>query len=218
MRPTAATFARLRVDRKTAAYRPALRIARLLLLRLSPDLHSGPQDLIALFFNMNHIWENYLLRTLQRLAPEGWSVSKPAKCVFWADQHGEQSRMQPDILLHHPTHGSLVLDAKWKRPHGRHAEHDLRQLFAYAHQFGATRVRLLYPQAGDEASADGTFFLPLFTKGVGPQKIHCGISYIRVGGKSVQFGDVDPETKRLKCSLTSELSTWLTINNTSTSS
>jgi len=43
--------------------------ARLLLLRLSPDLHVGPQDLVALFFNMNHIWEAYLLRTIQRLAP-----------------------------------------------------------------------------------------------------------------------------------------------------
>jgi len=42
------------------------------------------------------------------------------------------------ILLRHATHGTIVLDAKWKRPHGKLAEADLRQLFAYAQHFGAT--------------------------------------------------------------------------------
>jgi len=213
VRPTAATFARLHTDRKTAAYRPALRLARLLLLRLSPDLRSGSQDLVALFFNMNRIWEAYLLRTLHRLVPAGWTVRKPPKCVFWEDQHGAQSRMQPDILLAHPVLGNLVLDAKWKRPNGRHAENDLRQLFAYAHQFGAAQVRLLYPQAGAEKAAEGSFSRPLFTEALGQQPIRCGISYIRVGHPPVAVGepaiDIDPLTKRLRCSLETELTAWL---------
>lgn len=215
VRPTPATFARLRYDRKTAAYRPALRIARLLLLRLSPEVSSGPQELIALFFNMNHIWEAYLLRTLRRLAPAGWVVSKPAKVVFWQAENGQQSRMQPDILLRHPTHGSIILDAKWKRPDNRHAETDLRQLFAYAHHFGATRVRLLYPQAGAEAAVEGEFTRPLFVAGgAGPQTIRCGVSYIRVGHSGVATADgivteIDPATGYLWCSVAAELLAWL---------
>lgn len=212
VRPTAALFARLRFDRKTAAYRPALRIARLLLLRFSPDLHSGSQDLVALFFNMNRIWESYLLRTLQRLAPPAWTVSKPAKCVFWQDASQDHvSRMQPDILLAHPTYGGLVLDAKWKRPDGRHAENDLRQLFAYAHQFGAARVRLLYPQAGSEPAVEGTFARPLFTEGAGSQPIHCGISYVRVGQDPATgpANDIDSTSNFLRCSLAQELAAWL---------
>ncbi|OON65477.1 McrC family protein [Hymenobacter sp. CRA2] len=212
VRPTAALFARLRYDRKTAAYRPALRIARLLLLRLSPDLHSGPQDLVALFFNMNRIWESYLLRTIRRLAPAGWHVSKPPKCVFWQDAAGTAvSRMQPDIVLEHPEHGCLVLDAKWKRPDGYYAEDDLRQLFAYAHQFGATRVRLLYPQPGTESGVEGTFARSLFVEGAGTHPIHCGISYVRVGHEPTVglATDVDPISNLLRCSLTQDLATWL---------
>ena len=214
VRPSAATFARLRYDRKTAPYRPALRIARLLLLRLSPDVSSGPQDLVALFFNMNHIWESYLLRTLQRLAPADWTVSKPPKCVFWEDATGFQSRMQPDILLQHPTLGTIVLDAKWKRPHGRPAEADLRQLFAYAHQFGATRARLLYPQSAGETSVEGAFTPTLFdpaTRSVAV--VRCGVSYLRVGhaapvADEASASDAD-EHGYLRCSVAEEMQQWL---------
>ncbi|WP_223649543.1 McrC family protein [Hymenobacter psoromatis] len=216
VRPTPATFACLRYDRKMAAYRPALRIARLLLLRLSPEVNSGPQELIALFFNMNHVWEAYLLRTLRRLAPAGWAMRKPAKVVFWQAENGQQSRMQPDILLQHPTHGSLILDAKWKRPNGYHAENDLRQLFAYAHHFEATRVRLLYPQAGEETAVEGEFTRPLVgAGGAGPQVIRGGVSYIRVGQQTSNHDtsaatDIDSQTGYLRCSLSAELLAWLT--------
>ena len=201
VRPTPATFARLRYDRKTADYRPALRIARLL---LRPDVHSGPQDLIALFFNMNHIWEAYLLRTLQRLAPAEWVVSKPAKVVFWQAENGPQSRMQPDILLQHPSHGTIILDAKWKRPNGHHAENDLRQLFAYAHHFGATQTWLIYPQAKAEMAVGGEFTRPLLTQ-QGAQVIRCGISYIRVSENIAGI----KQTSTLVCSLLDELPMWL---------
>ncbi|NML66161.1 restriction endonuclease [Hymenobacter sp. RP-2-7] len=212
LRPTAAHFARLRYDRKTVPYRPALRIARLLLLRLSPDVRSGPQELIALFFNMNRVWEAYLLRTLQRLAPPGWTVSKPPKVVFWQAENGQQSRMQPDIVLEHPTHGCLVLDAKWKRPTSRHAETDLRQLFAYAHHFGATQVRLLYPQAGQGAAVEGEFTRPLFTD-AGGQVIRGEVSYIRVGQGELLSADgvaidTDPVTGYLRCSVEDDLLNW----------
>ena len=207
VRATAATFARLRYDRKTAAYRPALGIARLLLLRRSPDIRSGDDDLIALFFNMNHIWEAYLLRTLQRLAPPAWEVSKPPKCVFWADATGYQSQMQPDILLRHATEGTIVLDAKWKRPHGRPAEADLRQLFAYAQHFGATRARLLYPQSGAETSVEGVF-KPLLvdaSTGLGAL-IRGGVSYLRVGPGGAA---ADAAAGYLASSVGEELADWL---------
>lgn len=207
---SAATFAGLRLGRKLAAYRPALGMARLLLLRLSPDLSAGPNDLIALFFNMNHIWETYLLRTLQRLAPAGWEVEKPGKVVFWEAADGRtQSRMQPDILLRHPAHGTLVLDAKWKRPQGPPAEADLRQLFAYAQHFGAKQARLLYPQTGGDASAEGQFLPKLFDPTTEQlETIRCGVSYIGIGG-AAGADDTDEATGRLRCSIGDELPGWL---------
>lgn len=209
--PTANQFARLRtkVDRQTVPYRPALAIARLLLLRLSPDVQHGPDDLIALFFNMNKVWENYLLRTLQRLLPVGWSTTKPPLVQFW--QAGPyQSQMQPDLLLTHPAYGSIVLDAKWKRPTlGQPNPDDLRQLFAYAQHYGATHTRLLYPQAAGEVAIHGQFMPPLFPTG---QPIQCGISYLRVGAPTSNYAasDID-STGYLQCTLAAELTAWLPI-------
>ena len=113
--------------------------------------------------------------------------------------------MQPDILLQHATHGTIVLDVKWKRPHGRPAEADLRQLFAYAQHYGATQARLLYPQAGGEASVEGEFVQPLATA-QGPRAIRSGISYVRVGQTADDFAT---PTHYLLCSLELELLTWL---------
>jgi len=94
-----------------------------------------------------------------------------------------------DILLRHATHSTIVLDAKWKRPHGKPAEADLRQLFAYAQHFGATRARLLYPQSGEEKSVKGVFMTKLFNAKMRlKEAIHCGVSHLRVG-QMVWLGD-----------------------------
>lgn len=114
----------------------------------------------------------------------------------------------PDILLEHPTHGTIILDAKWKRPNGRHAENDLRQLFAYAHHFEATQVRLLYPQAGQEAAVEGEFTRPLFgAGGAAPQAIWCGVSYIGLGRELLTGSDVN-STGHLPYSVERELPNW----------
>jgi 5-methylcytosine-specific restriction enzyme subunit McrC len=153
-----------------------------------------------------------LLRTLQRLAPAGWAVSKPPLCVFW-QAPGLQSRMQPDMLLRHPAHGTLVLDAKWKRPHGKPAEADLRQLFAYAQHFGATRARLLYPQSGSEASVEGAFVPKLYdAEAKQALTIQGGVSYLRVGRgpglPAAEDPDVAPDGY-LRNTLATEMEAWL---------
>ena len=207
--PTAAHFARLRAknNRQTAPYRSALGIARLLLLRLSPDVLHGSNELIALFFNMNRVWENYLLRTMQRILPPEWTATKPPLATFWqADPY--QSQMQPDLLLTHPTHPPIVLDAKWKRPApGQPNPDDLRQLFAYAQHYCANHTHLLYPQAANDISLSGKFEVPLYSSGL---PIHCSISYIQVGAslKNATVSDID-SSGYLHCSLNAEIITWI---------
>jgi 5-methylcytosine-specific restriction enzyme subunit McrC len=213
VRPTAAHFARLRTrnSRQTAPYRSALGIARLLLLRLSPDVLHGSDELIALFFNMNRVWENYLLRTLQRLLPSDWTVTKPPLAIFW-QASPYQSQMQPDLLLTHATHAPIVLDAKWKRPApGQPNPDDLRQLFAYAQHYRAKHTRLLYPQAANDVPLNGNFEVPLYSSG---QLIQCGISYVGVGALSIDAGASDIDTSGyLYCSLGAELLSWLELGN-----
>ncbi|WP_277230916.1 restriction endonuclease [Hymenobacter sp. YC55] len=213
LKVTATTFARLSFNRKTEAYRPALVIARLLLLNHRPDLRGGTNDLVALLFNMNQLWERYLLRTLQRLySPMGWTVHKPGYQVLWQGEDGTTSQMQPDILIEVPNEGNIVLDAKWKRPHGRPAESDLRQLFAYAHYYNAKHTVLLYPHTVTEQAVRGTFQHPKHLPTCADEEsVQCSTIFVQVGSSQQPMGtDNVGADGYLRCSLSQELSQWLT--------
>jgi 5-methylcytosine-specific restriction enzyme subunit McrC len=209
---TSATFARLTYNRKTEAYRPALSIARLLLLNHRPDLQGGSEDLIALLFNMNRLWEQYLLRTLQRLyTPHGWVVRKPGYKLFWSADNGSASEMQPDILITVPGKGNIVLDAKWKRPQGRPAEADLRQLYAYAHHYDAQHTLLLYPFTVTEQATKGTFKQPdQLPECDTDDLVTCSTLFVQVGKghPAVVAEDIDA-SGYLYCSLSGQLEGWL---------
>jgi 5-methylcytosine-specific restriction enzyme subunit McrC len=209
---TPATFARLSFNRKTETYRPALAIARLLLLNHRPDLQGGSEDLIALLFNMNQLWEQYLLRTLQRLySPYGWEIRKPGYKLFWSADDRSASEMQPDILIKIPGKYNIVLDAKWKRPQGRPAEADLRQLYAYARHYDAKHTLLLYPFTITEQAAKGTFTHPDHLPPCeAADLVTCSTLFVQVGSENtVKTADYLDAGGYLHCSLSRQLDKWL---------
>lgn len=213
LKVTAATFARLAFNRKTEAYRPALVIARLLLLHHRPDLRGGANDLVALLFNMNQLWERYLLRTLHRIGtPLGWKVEKPGYKILWEAETGSTSQMQPDILVAIPGTGNIVLDAKWKRPQGRPAEADLRQLYAYAHHYDAKHTALLYPHSSNEQAVKGRFqhpdYLPTCAE---EQLVRCSTVFVQVGSNEKSAGtNVLDDDGYLRTTLLEAFAQWAT--------
>src|SRR6185369_3623232 len=68
-RVTGETFARLRFDRNTERYRPALQLARFIILNYSPDLRGGHEHVISILFDMNQLFERFILVQLHRAAP-----------------------------------------------------------------------------------------------------------------------------------------------------
>src|SRR5690606_13702579 len=54
------TFEKITINRKNKPYTLALQIAELILLNLRPDIRSGSRDLIAIMFDMNVLWEEYV--------------------------------------------------------------------------------------------------------------------------------------------------------------
>jgi 5-methylcytosine-specific restriction enzyme subunit McrC len=142
---TEETFLRLRYDRRTEAYRPAIQIARLLLLNYHPDLQSGRRHVLALLFNMNQLWEGFLLHSLRRHLPD-YKVSGRTRANYWKAEGLRPAPLKPDIAIYRDGQLVAILDAKWKRPqHQRPSAGDLQQLFTYAGHFGADRVALVYP-------------------------------------------------------------------------
>lgn len=143
------------LNRKSSSYSYALELARLIILNYSPDISSGKEKMLSLLFDMNVLWEEYVLKMLQETC-EGTDIEvigQDSK-AFWGN-----NSLRPDIILKKNTSKDIyVIDTKWKRP-GRSSASvsDLRQMYAYCRFWNANKAMLLYP--GEPINNDFKDFL-----------------------------------------------------------
>jgi 5-methylcytosine-specific restriction enzyme subunit McrC len=154
------TFARLQYDRKSIVYKTALEIAELLLLNYHPDISKGHKNVLALMFDMNALWEQFVLCVLRRDL-KGYTVNGQVSKRFWKSTEtiaSLSSSMRPDIvLLHKEKMEVFVLDTKWKNLNAKGpSTEDLRQMYVYHEYFDANMVALVYP--GEELKVSGSYF------------------------------------------------------------
>ena len=152
-----AFFEKLVLNRKTEGYRKAIQISRLILLNYHPDLSKGRNDVLALMFDMNDLWEKYVLVCLRKAgAEQKITVKGQAIKGFWKPMEGYLKTIRPDIVLE-KNDQVIVVDTKWKRPEkGRPDDGDLKQLFVYNMYWKARQSYLLYPGSPD--SVMGSYF------------------------------------------------------------
>lgn len=134
----------IKIDRKTTPYERAFELARLIILNYSPDINQGNQKMIALLFDMNELWEEYVLVELRKAIHENYvyknyEVHGQMSKDFWG-----YNRLKPDIVIT-ANNRTYVIDTKWKRPGNSASVEDLRQVYAYARFWDAEEVMLLYP-------------------------------------------------------------------------
>ncbi|MBK7870430.1 MAG: hypothetical protein IPJ74_06975 [Saprospiraceae bacterium] len=131
----------LKFDRQNNRYASALRMALLILQHFQPDMRAGNLPVLALLFDMNALFEEFVFRQLQKAANESISVQRQVRRSFW-----EQRYLQPDILLT-INNKRIVLDTKWKHLTKVNPEmEDLRQMFVYNQYFDAAHSALIYPK------------------------------------------------------------------------
>jgi 5-methylcytosine-specific restriction enzyme subunit McrC len=138
-----AIFDRITLNRKTQHYEKALEIARLILLNYSPDIRGGKEKMLALLFDMNTLWEEYVLRMLQIASKNesGMIITGQARKKFWEGRY-----VKPDIVIEYKG-VTTVIDTKWKRVFNNRASiEDLRQMYVYNKYWGAQKSMLLYPK------------------------------------------------------------------------
>lgn len=164
IQPTRQTFRRVRYDRSTERYRRAMTLAELIVLNYSPDVRGGRNDVLAILFDMNDLFERYVFCELKRaeraVDGAGLRVRPQRSQLFWRAD-GMRKTIRPDIVAELGVPGErdrLILDTKWKLPKdGKPADSDLKQMYAYNLEFGAKQSFLVYPRTGPEHDVVGLF-------------------------------------------------------------
>ena len=144
-------FTNISFDRKTEDYKHAIEIAKLLLLRYMPDTKHGKSNILALMFDMNKLWEEFVFRVLKKQLPHNYDVREQAPIQYWfSNKHYKTVR--PDIVISEGEKIKAIIDTKWKCPDydkdiGSIApsDGDLHQMFVYSRIFKTNQVALAYP-------------------------------------------------------------------------
>lgn len=135
-----ATFTKVPKNRKTAPYETALAIARLIILNYAPNVSSGNERMLALLFDMNSLWEEYVLIRLKQAAPSEVQVFGQESKSFW-----KNISIRPDIVIDKGSH-KFIIDTKWKNiDYSEPSTHDLRQMYVYNDYWQSDKAMLLYP-------------------------------------------------------------------------
>lgn len=138
-------FNGLQFDRKTEDYREAVKIAKLLLLHFRPKNTAGKYDILALMFDMNKLWEEYVYVILKKQFTKHVVRAQP-RHSFW-----ENKIIQPDIVIYEQSGENplLIIDTKWKCPtDNKPSDADLKQMFVYHIYWHVSNTVLLYPDTG----------------------------------------------------------------------
>lgn len=144
---TEATFSKIPKTRKTAPYETALAIAKFIILNFAPNISSGSENMLALLFDMNNLWEEYILARLKQSNKEV-SVYGQQSISFW-----NSISIKPDIVIEKGP-DKFIIDTKWKNiSYSKPSTHDLRQMYVYNDYWKSTKAILLYPST--ETKFDG---------------------------------------------------------------
>ncbi|MBN2496936.1 MAG: hypothetical protein JXR96_20260 [Deltaproteobacteria bacterium] len=126
-------------------YRNALQLARMLMVGAGFDLAGGDGG-DSFLVSMAGIFERALRRMAAQWARRnGWaSMSSSARTRFWDDAPRKRSFIA-DVMVQHPSHERIILDAKYKCGYGHESREDCFQMCAYLLAFKARTALLVYP-------------------------------------------------------------------------
>ncbi len=160
------------ISRKSKSYSKVFEIARLILLNYSPDISTGNEKMLALLFDMNKLWEEYILVKLrEELTDPRYEIGAQERKDFWG-----YNSLQPDIVINDKLKKEiLIVDTKWKQPGNSSASiQDLRQMYSYNRFWNASKAVLLYPGEG------GGNKFKVFCNKKDPIQHYCKMAFVNV--------------------------------------
>ena len=174
------TFQNLVYDRKTTRYKEAVEIAAMLLLNYRPDISTGQNHVLAILFDMNDLWEEYIYRQLLKEKPSHWIIRSQNSKQFWKlNDTNSFKTVRPDIVIHDQTKDiKIILDTKWKLPDNNiPADADLKQMFVYNEYWFGLNAILVYPNAN--YTKDPIYHKGSFAKKIKETAVHNDTTVIK---------------------------------------
>jgi 5-methylcytosine-specific restriction enzyme subunit McrC len=193
---TEATFDNIAFTRKNQSYKKAIDISKLLLLQFHPDISRGRNNVLALMFDMNKLWERFVYVSLCKNKSSSTTITAQYSKFFWKPEKGNRSKMRPDIVINKDKSNCVVLDTKWKNLACHNpSSNDLRQLYVYHEYYGAMQVALIYPGTVSSKSS-GTYLDP---KTSNPIDKECSVISL----------SVEPNVKQWQKNISEDFKKWL---------
>jgi 5-methylcytosine-specific restriction enzyme subunit McrC len=196
---SASTFESIIYNRKNVSYKKCIEIARLLLLHYHPDVSKGRNNVLALMFDMNKLWEQFVYVSIRNHKNVGNRITAQTSKNFWKPNVGQCSTIRPDIVINISNNEHcVVLDTKWKNLNGYNpSPEDLRQMYVYHQYYAAKRVALVYPGNGN--SSNGGYYLHPQTNEV--LDMECSVIAI----------DVDINVKEWQKKICKNIEDWFSV-------
>lgn len=150
------------ITRLNARFEPLLNLARLFLGGGTVEMAAGDVNTFAFVFDMNALFEAFLIRFLQRYCTTILPTELADCRLLPQTRHFTRHlavteagrgayRLQPDLALQRGSRFPLLVDMKYKKLKekiGRStiSQADFYQMFAYSCRYDCPHVLLLYPQ------------------------------------------------------------------------
>ena len=141
-------FSLVKKDRNAQAYQSLMTWSQIFLKNKSFSTFKGTENVNALLFPMEKIFEAYVAKQLKIKFPE-WNVEtqKDDKYLF---DNPKTFGLNPDIYMSKGG-SAIVLDTKWKKlirnsnNYGI-SQSDMYQMYAYAYKYDVENIVLIYPK------------------------------------------------------------------------
>jgi 5-methylcytosine-specific restriction enzyme subunit McrC len=187
-------FDKLTSNRKTAPYTEALKIAKMILLNYSPDIKGGDENMLALLFDMNKLWEEYIYRMLLKVDDSSIKVNFQNRDKFW-----QEKVIKPDIVItkteiidDDEKVSHFIIDTKWKiKEYAEPDDDDLKQMYVYNMYWKSDKSMLLYPTTKELQTDFGKFH-----KGREGNNL-CKLGFIKVMNENVLNQNIGNEIIKL---------------------
>ena len=146
-------FSLVKKDRNAQAYQSLMTWSQVFLKNKSFSTFKGTENVNALLFPMEKIFESYISKQLKNISTNysGYKIETQKQTQYLFDEP-RKFRLKPDVYISMNSNPYKVLDIKWKRLNTDFknnygiTQSDMYQMYAYAYKYNVEDIVLIYPK------------------------------------------------------------------------